>query len=96
MKCISQCSGPKIKPISSPSLEILVNEYSKSACRTFCQIALIYVKNIKIKGKINLYPICGETITFETSQYILKVPSMCYPCKNIYNNLYNLIDNLEN
>lgn len=92
-----KCSGPNLKEkINMPKLEIIVNEFSKSACRTFCQIALLYIKNVKINGKIKLYPICGNSILFETSQYRLYVPSSCYECKSLYPKIYNVEKNKVN
>jgi len=89
-----KCSGPKVvdkkNKIDSPKLEIIVNEFSKSACRTFCQIALLYLKNIKIKGKIKLYPICGNSVIFETHQYRLLCPSCCYACNSLFPKLYKV------
>jgi hypothetical protein len=91
---IIKCNGPKVmdkkNKIDSPKLEIIVNEFSKSACRTFCQIALLYIKNVKIKGKINLYPICGNSIIFESAQYRLYIPSFCYECSTLYPKLYKV------
>jgi hypothetical protein len=92
-----KCSGPEIKEkINAPKLEIIVNEFSKSACRTFCQIALFYIKNVKIKGKIKLYPICGNAILFETSKYRLYVPSSCFACSELYPHVYNVEKNKVN
>jgi hypothetical protein len=86
---LNKCIGPSIdKKINNPKLEIIVNEYSKSACRTFCQIAKIYLNNVKIKGKINLYPICGSEIIVCSQSYTLCVPSMCYPCPELVKNKY--------
>ena len=76
--------------IDTPKLEIIVNEFSKSACRTFCQIAQLYIKNVKIKGKIKLYPICGNSILIETAQYRLYIATSCYSCFELYPKVYKV------
>ena len=94
---IIKCSGPKlINKINNPKLEIIVNEFSKSACRTFCQIALLYINGVKINGKIKLYPICGNSILFETAQYRLYLPSSCYSCESLFPKTYNVEKNKVN
>jgi hypothetical protein len=93
---VMKCRGPKVveknDKITLPKLEILVNEFSKSACRTFCQIAQLYLKNVKIKGKIKLYPICGNSLLIETAQYRLYCPTSCYECGSLLPKLYKVDD----
>ena len=79
-----KCEIIKLKnKITYPKLEILVNEYSKSACKIFVLTAKYFIKSVKIIGDIRLYPLCGEHMVIDKRYYNLEIPTYCYTCKNI-------------
>jgi hypothetical protein len=81
-----RCIKPKLKrKIIKPELDIIVNEYSLSACKLFVAIAKYYIKNIKIIGNINIYPICGNYVNIKLPNNIgyLEIPSVCNFCNEI-------------
>lgn len=80
----SKCKIIKLKnKITYPKLEIIVNEYSKSACKIFVLIAKYFIKDVKIVGDIRLYPLCGEHMIINKRSYTLEIPTYCYTCKNV-------------
>lgn len=85
-KSFYRCIKPKLKEkIIKPELDIIVNEYSLSACKLFVAIAKYYIKNIKIFGNINIYPICGNYVNIKLPNDIgyLEIPSVCNFCNEI-------------
>jgi len=77
---ITKCKIDYKKKIEEPNLEILVNENSLSACRLFVLIATKFIKDVKIKGKINLSFMCGEIMEINKRYYRLKLPTYCFKC----------------
>ena len=59
-------------------INVLVNEYSKSASKLFVNIIKSITDNYKIYGEINTSDICGTVITIITSEYELNIPTMCF------------------
>jgi hypothetical protein len=79
-----KCSYPILdEKINHPKLEIIVNEFSKSACGLFVQIARYFIDNVKITGNIHLYKLCGSSMNFRFGNYSLDIPTHCSFCKDI-------------
>jgi hypothetical protein len=67
-----------------PKLKILVNEFSYSACKVFCQIAKYVVEDTEIEGKIDLLAEGIFSLTIHNAAYTLMIPTVYTECKGVF------------
>ena len=65
-----------------PKLKIIVNPFSRSACKMMVNIAKKYVKNIEIEGETDLKEkLCGTIVEIKYKCYTLNIPTHCNELK---------------
>ena len=65
-----------------PKLKIIVNPFSRSACKIMVNIAKTYIKNIEIEGETDLREkLCGTIVEIKFKNYTLTIPTHCNELK---------------
>ena len=79
-----KCNIKKYKnKYKNPKLKILVNEFSYSACKVFCEIAKYIVQDTEIEGNIELSSEAIMVLIIKNAIYTLIIPTTYIVCKDV-------------